>query len=91
MYIIKNSKVEKIQKGHVKLDTPIVTFEEGEIPRNTYHNTLAFRMSIGLVREPNLSEGHKKWKEKEDKKKAEKEEKERKKKEKEYNKLSEED
>lgn len=63
MYLIKNSKVEKIQKGHVKLDTPIVTFEEGEIPRNTYHNTLAFRMSIGLVRKPNLSEKHKKWKE----------------------------
>ena len=36
--------------GHVVLEHPVITFIEGSIPRNTYHNTLAFRFSIGLNR-----------------------------------------
>jgi hypothetical protein len=53
LYVILDSKVNKIEKGHVVLDHPIVTFTEGQIPRNTYHNTLAFRLSIGLNRVDN--------------------------------------
>lgn len=75
LYVILESKVNKIQKGHVVLDHPVVTFLEGQIPRNTYHNTLAFRLSIGLnrVENPSLAQ----IKKEEEEKKAEEEQKER--------------
>ena len=69
VYLIKGSKVKSILTGHVNLNHPVITFIEGAIPRNTYHNTLAFRLSIPLVREPN--EKYKKWKEKVEKAKQE--------------------
>jgi hypothetical protein len=47
--------VNKIEKGHVVLEHPVVTFTEGTIPRNTYHNTLAFRFSIGLNKVENYT------------------------------------
>ena len=50
LYVILDSRVNKIQVGHVVLEHPVITFIEGSIPRNTYHNTLAFRFSIGLNR-----------------------------------------
>lgn len=52
-YLIDNSKVYSILKGHVTLSHPIKSFKEGNIPRNSYHNTMAFRMSIPLVRKEN--------------------------------------
>jgi hypothetical protein len=58
LYLIKKSKVNKIQKGHVVLEHPVITFTEGDIPSNTYHNTLAFRFSIGLERNDNESEAY---------------------------------
>jgi hypothetical protein len=60
-YQINRSKVSKFQKGHVIMGHPIITFLEGTIPRNSYHNTLAFRMSIELVRSLNTSKEHKAW------------------------------
>lgn len=48
IYVIYDSKVNNIERGHVVLEHPVITFTEGQIPRNTYHNTLAFRFSIGL-------------------------------------------
>ncbi len=47
--------MNKIEKGHVVLEHPVVTFTEGMIPRNTYHNTLAFRFSIGLNKVENYT------------------------------------
>jgi hypothetical protein len=55
IYVILDSKVNKIEKGHVVLEHPVVTFTEGTIPRNTYHNTLAFRFSIGLNKVENYT------------------------------------
>jgi len=42
----------------VVLEHPVITFTEGDIPRNTYHNTLAFRFSIGLERYDNESKAY---------------------------------
>ena len=67
----------------MNLEHPVATFLEGPIPKNSYHNTLAFRMSMVLNREPNNSNEHKEWK-------AQQEEKKRIEKEKLYNKLNEE-
>ena len=53
IYLLKDTKVRSIERGHVSLTHPIISFQEGLIPRNTYHNTLAFRMKIPLVRYQN--------------------------------------